>query len=493
MTARQIATVAAGVLIASCRAAAPWLDIQPVEVQSISPGEGLVTTADLDAFRITYTATMNRALTEAATEVRENGDAVALVYAWADSDRQLIVRPVQGFADGSEYELELGTGTEDTSGNSLSEVQIHRVATRSVEADLLLSTSTPLDNAVDVALTTGIVLDFTNPLDRVAVLDAISIDPNEDLLYEYANGDRQLTLTPVTQWTADTRYVLRLTTALLDAQGNALAQDRELRFATVAQPAPELVQLVKTDTMPLYTMQDTTTVFTNNNPERFEADATFTATFLAPRAVLPSERLDAVTVRPAVDLDVTWAPDGLSANIAFAERLDWQTEYVLTVLENDFRFLVDGPSSTPPALDLVVYIDDVNVAPVFHPLTYGQSLAGTLPTASPAIGAFDLYIRHAPGTTIPLDAALQAFSTSVTNAGLSIDVQALEIIPAAGAAMASPPPQPTPDADQTVLRYIGDYYDNDLVSGTLTLTLGTDLRDDFGNTLATAIAFLLNG
>lgn len=493
MTARHIATLAAGVLLASCRAAAPWLDIQPVEVQSISPGEGLIATADLDAFRITYSATMNRALTEAATELRENGDSVALVYAWAEADQQLVVRPVQGFSDGSDYELELGTGTEDTSGNSLPEVQIHRVATRTIEADLQLTTTVPLDDASDVALTTGIVLDFTNPLDRVAVLDAISIDPNEDLLYEYANGDRQLTLTPVTQWTADTRYTLRLTTALLDAQGNALAQDRELRFRTIAQPAPELTQLVKTDTTPLYTMRDTTVVFSNNNPERFEADATFTATFTPPRAVLPSERLDAITVRPAANLDISWAPDGLSANIAFAERLDWQTEYVLTVLENDFRFLVDGPGSTPPTLSQVVYIDDVNAAPVFHTLTYGQSLSGTLPTASPAIGAFDLYIEHAPGATIPLDAALQALSTSVTNAGLSIDVQAVAIISAADAATATPPPQPLPGTNQTVLRYIGDYYDNVSAAGTLTLTLGTDLRDDFGNTLANAIAFLING
>ena len=466
-----------GVLFLSCRAAAPWLDIQPVVVQEINPAEGLMAVDTLDAFRITYSASMNRALTEAATDLRENGNAVALTFTWNDSDRQLTVRPVQGFTAGNEYELELGIGTEDAAGNSLSEAQIHRVATRDIETDLVLSAHTPVDGAGDVGLTARIVLDFNNPLDRVAVLDALSLTPDDEMLFEYDNGDARLILTPATHWTADTRYVLSITTALLDVQGNAPAQDIEVQFRTVAQPTPELTQLIKTDTM--YRMQNTDLIFTNNDTEVFEADTAFAATFSPLQAVQPAQRLDAVSIRPSVDLDLTWAPDGLSADIAFAERLRWQTEYVLTVLEQDFRFHVDGPTSVPPTLVNVHFIPDVTVPTTFTDVDY----AGSLVFPTTGTSAFDLYIQHAPGATIPLDAALQAFSTSTTNGGINVDVQSLEIAPAN--------PSAPPGVDQTILRYIGTYYDVAAI-GTLTLTVGTDLRDSYGNVLVDEISFLIN-
>lgn len=478
MIAKRITLMAMSVLLLSCRAAAPWLDIQPVAVREISPDEGLVALDAFDGIRITYSASMNRALTEAATELRENGDTISTTFVWDDSDRRLTVRPVQGFTAGSAYELELGIGTEDTAGNSLSEAQIHRVATRSIEADLELSASSPTDGAIDVGLTAGIVLDFNNPLDRVAVLDALSIDPGDDVLYEYDNGDTRLTLTPVTHWTVDTRYIVSISTALLDTQGNALSQDREVRFRTVAQPAPELTQLLKVDTA--YVMQDTDFVFTNNSPEVFEADVAFDATFSSLRAVQPAERLDAVSIRPSVDLDLTWAPDGLSVAIAFAERLNWETEYVLTVLEKDFRFQVDGPDSVPPALVAVHFIPNVAAPTTFTNVAYADSIA--FPTVG--TNAFDLYIQHAPGATIPLDAALQALSTSTTNGGIDVDVQSLEIAPLN--------PSAPPGANQTILRYIGEYYNNAASIGTLTLTLGTDLRDSYGNVPADEIIFLIN-
>ena len=492
MRGRLILAVIVGGLPLSCEAAAPWLSIQPLSVVSILPGEGLVGGTDFDRFTITYSSGMNRGLTEAATLLRENGDSVSLVYTWEDSNRRLHVRPVQGFSTGKAYELELGTGTEDASGNSLAQVRKHRVATRAVETDLLLSASTPADNSDDVAIGTPLVLDFSNSLDRVTVLDAFSLTPTVSLLYEYANDGRQLTLTPVTQWASDTRYRLRITTALRDTQGNALNLERELRFRTAARPPAELQQLVSGGG---HTMKDTTVVYSNNDPAVFEADVSFAATFSPPRGVTASERIDAVSIRPTVDLDLTWAADGSSATIAFGKRLKWQTEYVLTVLKQEFRFQVDGPNSVPPSLARVVYVKDVRgTSPEFSELAYGDTLTGKLPTSSPpGKGAFDLYIQHAPGTTIPLDSALGALSTSITNGGLTIDVQAVEIIPAAAAGTATPQPNPLPTTNQTVLRYIGDFSDNSAVFGTLTLKLGTELRDALGNAVAGEIEFLLNG
>lgn len=492
MRGRFILAVIVGVLPLSCEVAAPWLSIQPLSVLSILPGEGPIGTADFDGFIITYSGSMNRGLTEAATLLRENGDSVSLVYTWEDSSHRLHVRPVQGVSEGKTYELELGTGTEDASGNSLAKVRKHLVATRTIETDLLLTASTPADNSDNVALDTPLVLDFSNSLDRVTVLDALLITPTVSLLYEYSNDNRRLTLTPVTRWTPDTRYRLRITTALLDSQGNALNLERELRFRTAARPPAELQELVSGGG---HMMKDTSLVYSNNDPAVFEADVSFEATFSPHRGVKPFERVNAVSIRPAADLDITWSSDGSSAAIVFDKRLKWQTEYVLTVLQKEFRFKVDGPNSVPPSLARVVYVKDVRgTSPQFSELAYGEPLAGKLPTVSPADGgAFDLYIQHAPGTTIPLDSALGAFSTSVTNGGLTITVQAMEIIPAATAGTATPQPTPLPATNQTVLRYIGDFYDNSAVFGTLTLKLGTNLRDALGNTVAGEIEFLLNG
>ena len=492
MRSTLILAVIAGVLPASCEAAAPWLSILPLSVVSILPGEGLVGGTDFDGFTITYSSSMNRGLTEAATRLRENGDSVSPVYTWEDSSRRLHVRPVQGVSEGKTYELELGTGTEDASGNSLAKVRKHRVATRTIETDLLLSANTPADNSDNVALDTPLVLDFSNSLDRVTVLDALLITPTVSLIHEYSNDDRRLTLTPVTRWTPDTRYRLRITTALLDSQGNALNLERELRFRTAARPPAELQELVSGGG---HMMKDTSLVYSNNDPAVFEADVSFEATFSPHRGVKPFERVNAVSIRPAADLDITWSSDGSSAAIVFDKRLKWQTEYVLTVLQKEFRFKVDGPNSVPPSLARVVYVKDVRgTSPQFSELAYGETLAGKLPTVSPADGgAFDLYIQHAPGTTIPLDSALGAFSTSVTNGGLTITVQAMEIIPAATAGTATPQPTPLPATNQTVLRYIGDFYDNSAVFGTLTLELGTNLRDALGNAVAGEIEFLLNG
>ena len=336
------------------------------------------------------------------------------------------------------------------------------------------------------------MLDFSNSLDRVTVLDALLITPTVSLIHEYSNDNRRLTLTPVTRWTPDTRYRLQITTALLDSQGNALNLERELRFRTAARPPAELQKLVSGGG---HTMKDTSLVYSNNNPAVFEADVSFEATFSPPRGVKPFERVNAVSIRPAADLDITWSSDGSSAAIAFDKRLKWQTEYVLTVLQKQFRFKVDGPNSVPPSLARVVYVKDVRgTSPQFSDLAYGETLAGKLPTSSPADGgAFDLYIQHAPRTTIPLDSALEALSASVSNRGLIITVQALEIISAADAGTAAPRPAPLPATNQTVLRYIGDFYDNSTAFGTLTLKLGTNLRDALGNTVVNEIEFLLNG
>jgi hypothetical protein len=90
----------------------------------------------------------------------------------------------------------------------------------------------PEDGAIDEPINVEVVLSFTESMDIMAAVNAISIFPASSWDYDWDPSQTVLTMTPTVDLQSDTQYTIKITTGAMSKVGIPLAFKFESSFKT---------------------------------------------------------------------------------------------------------------------------------------------------------------------------------------------------------------------------------------------------------------------
>ncbi len=125
------------------------------------------------------------------------------------------------------YTITLDTIAHDISGVSLSEPFIFSFTTRGVKVVHFY----PQDGSIDVPTGYSIYIRFNSTMDQKSVLDALSIDPQEEYDFNWSNDNISLHIRPESgYWRTNTLYTVKLDTTARDTSGVSLSDSLVFSF-----------------------------------------------------------------------------------------------------------------------------------------------------------------------------------------------------------------------------------------------------------------------
>lgn len=157
-------------------------------------------------------------------------------YVYAIEDNVLSLMPAAPLAEGTSYIVTVPIGAvEDQDNNTLEQDEVFSFITVAADDLLLLVSTDPADNAVDVPTDKVISLTFNKDIIAGEDIEDISITDGQSVTdYVYGIEDNILTLTPVNPLAEDTVYTVTIPAgAVEDQDHNTLEQDEVFSFTTI--------------------------------------------------------------------------------------------------------------------------------------------------------------------------------------------------------------------------------------------------------------------
>lgn len=454
--------------------------MKPVEVVSYSPSEEVVTIEDPLTVRIRFSSEMATARTEDAFSFENDDRQFPGRFSWQDGKQVVVFEPDEPPESPGEYRFSVETTAEDVYGNSLRDSFLHEFTIGTDRTAPEVVESSPIQGERVSASRPTITVTFTEPMLRESLLAAFSLSPDVRGAYLFLSDDAVLEYALLEDVETDTEYTVEVSTEARDSSGNPLADTFSITFRTVDLEDAEVLSVVTTDTGE--TLANVDTVYLNNDLGlSFEKDTGFIVSFS--RELSPSEAADAVSIDSGPSLTRSWDGDFTTVTVHPTEEWEWDEIYLLEVLDESFRFQINGADSAPPEVTRVNYTSDISVpAPTFVELVLGDSVS--FPTTVDA--AFDVYIMHAPAYTIDYTSFLDAFALTVTNGAITYDLYSVAVV---DGSMTNP--NPLPGANETVLRvYLG--ITDEGQPGVVTLTVEETLKDTGDNEAVDSFSISVN-
>jgi hypothetical protein len=190
-------------------------------------------------FTIRFQQPMDRATTEAALSLTSrNGEKAPLTTEWNESSIQVVITPTQRLALETSYTLRLDTSATAADGGSLDEGLNWNFTT--IPYPAIVQTN-PADGRTQEYFSIDFYIKFASPMRIDTVKPRIQITPTPDKEIEWYYdewdwGLRGFFLKPSTQ------YEVRLQAGMEDIYGNAIQEERVVRFTTAAfEPSVSLL------------------------------------------------------------------------------------------------------------------------------------------------------------------------------------------------------------------------------------------------------------
>ncbi|HET6445868.1 MAG TPA: Ig-like domain-containing protein [candidate division Zixibacteria bacterium] len=141
--------------------------------------------------------------------------------------------PSEPLAGGTRYHVSIESGLEDVTGGILARDVSWNFSTQGPE---VVSTD-PANEDVDVDPSLPITITFNMPMDRPSTEAAITLQPNTPAGFQWAEGDRVVSLVPSQMLDLETDYLLTVADSARSANGQATpSRDRIYSFSTVNYP-----------------------------------------------------------------------------------------------------------------------------------------------------------------------------------------------------------------------------------------------------------------
>ena len=470
--------------LGSCSFAEEFKHMEPPTVISCVPDHQYLKASEMKEIRLRFSTAMDQRSTEEAFSLKANTTLKAGTFQWEEGGRTLVFTPQAPLLDRGTYTLTLSTSAEDRWGNSL-KAEFNRtfLTKEETEPPKVVASSPPSGGKV-TNLRNPIEITFSEPMDRESIIRSFSVLPSLPGAFTFSSDSASFLWTPLEPYRKGETYQITVKKDSQDLSGNSLVEEYRFSFE-VPDTVPEILSITCLSTgSPLTPAQPGTYV----DPSlRIEKNESFRILFTSP--VDPENRDSIVTFYPTTVYRTAWNQAGNELILTFPEPLSWNTVYELQILSSTFRFRVNGPRSIPLEVRKIFYIPDTTaVTPTYEELLLSHNYTFT----DSANAAFDVYLSLSPAGSIVTSSFLSSFSLEPGNGCLDIRLLRVEENPLL------PPPQPYPPPQEggTPLKVQVFRVHCRLTpvfnSGTVTFTLGTDLKDDLENHLAQPYTLVVN-
>ena len=457
------ALLLSGLILSRCSAIEEYLNMEILEIKSFAPSSERVNHDSLKQVSITFSQTMNRSRTENAFSLKKNDSPVNGKYSW--NKNTLIFLPFNGFSKNASYMIEVSTEAEDRYGNSLSEKFISSFSTSVEEEIPFFISSIPEDKEVITDYLLPVTLFFSEPLAADSVYSSFSIMPQIKGHIALSDGDKNIAFTPLEKYEEGTDYTITVTEDLRDLSGNHTAEKLKIFFTIQETEKPVLVWFGDSSGAEY---QNTENLIINASIEK-----NINIRLVYDRKVTEKIKKSPVAVIPETEYTVSWNTELTEAVVSFENSLGYNEIYEMTADEKTYRILVNGPSSSPPVLNKIIFCNNSS-SPAFEELTLNKGISFL--TSDSAF--FDFYFSLAQGASLYDSEIFSSIDFKTVNGDLLI--KPLRIInPASG----PPVPSPSPSGDEYVIRI-----ECSVSAGTVVSPFRIEISSDFKDTLSNKIS-----
>ena len=178
-------------------------------------------------------------LTSTSFTLKQGTTLIGGLVSYAGTTATLI--PSINLLPGTLYTAQITTAAKNVGGNALAQAVIWSFTTTATAVDLdspLVSSTTPLDAALGVAVNTTVAAVFGEPMDATT-LSSTSFTLKQGtapVAGVVSYSGTTATFTPSSDLAGGTNYTAKITTAARDVDGNALSTDKIWGFTTSGPP-----------------------------------------------------------------------------------------------------------------------------------------------------------------------------------------------------------------------------------------------------------------
>ncbi len=321
-------------------------------VESISPTNGTEEVAIASDIVIEFSELMDECSVETALSV--SPEIENQVLDWTDETLTISGDDLTLI---TEYTVTIGVAATDTVGNALASEYSSSFKTINEKVAPTISSISPASGADDVAISSDIVIEFSELMNTTSVEDAISVTPSlTNAAYNWADAILTISSDDLEYFT---EYTVTIGTAAADLADNVLAENYEASFTTAQETTPPTVA--------------------STSPKASDVDIAIDADIV----IEFSELMDEVSVESAISI----APS--IANAAFS----W-TDETLTIAGDDMEastaYTVTIATSSTDAVGNALATEYE-----FAFTTENEKIAPTVASISPAADATEVAFDEA--------------------------------------------------------------------------------------------------
>jgi len=341
-----------------------------------------------ECISVKFSSEMDKGRTESSFSCKCNNSEENGTFIWKSGTMNFY--PTGGIKNKSDYEIEVGTGAEDTCGNSLSKAFVFKFSTKeSVKKFYVKSINVNDGDLIDDLLKT-IRVEFSGSVDETSFYSGFSIFPSISGEIAFSSDKNYVEFKPNKKMSFGTKFTVTLKDTVADKYGNTLGTESTVSFNTV-----------KENEYWLESMSADGAVLTAGGilNSGIEKDCTITLNFAG--NVNENAKKSPVAISPSTNYSCTWNGDFSQCTVTFDKDIEYNTLLEIVPTENlygekaknyfqsRYLLLFDGGKSKPPAVNSIRYYEDYSGGSFFE-LSNGTSIAFS--TTSDACFEFELSV-----------------------------------------------------------------------------------------------------
>jgi len=193
------------------------------EVVSWAPGEGYYSKPEKIAVSLKFSNDPDKSSVERNFSLTGDGNSVRGNFSWDES--RMTFSPFAPLESNIDYEINVSPNASDKNGLSMDEAFTAKFTTRSANDRPVLLFYFPSMYAQIDDLKSEIILEFSSPIALKTLYENVSFSPSMTGLWHLEGNEKQAVFTPSEPWMQNSRYEIRVSSALTDNNGMDTGKD----------------------------------------------------------------------------------------------------------------------------------------------------------------------------------------------------------------------------------------------------------------------------
>ncbi len=210
------------VVVASILLSCDILRAAPFIIVGWTPGEGCFGETDDMSISVTFSEAPDRARTEEAFSLTDNGARVYGTFCWDGVTMKFI--PFNPLSRAADFRVSVGTDAMSPGGVSLEEALAGRFSTKAESVRPMVVASVPERAGMLASDLDSVLIEFSEAVDREGYRGCLSISPPQTGVWNLEDGDTKTRFCPLEPWAWATEYSLTVSADIQDARGNRMGR-----------------------------------------------------------------------------------------------------------------------------------------------------------------------------------------------------------------------------------------------------------------------------